>query len=301
MSDPVRQQAGRHFRAPRTRPLPVLWGALAVVIIALVVVALVRPQSLPPLLEAPLPAAVPSTPVAAAPKSLDDDIAAILKEAGNYRVGVAMADIAGDGARTFGDESTFVAGSTAKIITAAAFYHLVEVGEANLDESLGAYDAAFQLKAMVNDSNNDSWLLLMDAIGYPRLIDYAASIGIVYDPEENLLTPADMALVLKQLYAGDLLDRDHTAQLLGYMQDTNNETLIPAGSRPGITVHHKYGQVDGDLHDAALLSYRESTFALVIYTEEDTADTEDSNEADQVDLIHALTRAIEDALFAPDA
>ena len=268
MSDPVRQQAGRHFRAPRTRrlPLPVLWGALAVAIIALVAVALVRPQSLPPLLEAPLPAAVPSTPVAAAPESLDDDIAAILKEAGNYRVGVAMADIAGDGARTFGDD-----------------------------------DAAFQLKAMVNDSNNDSWLLLMDAIGYPRLIDYAASIGIVYDPEENLLTPADMALVLKQLYAGDLLDRDHTAQLLGYMQDTNNETLIPAGSRPGITVHHKYGQVDGDLHDAALLTYREATFALVIYTEEDTADTEDSNEADQVDLIHALTRAIEDALFAPDA
>lgn len=273
-----------------------IWAAAILVIMVVVVSVLVRSPSGTPT-DARQPAVVPTAPVAAAPGTLDDDIAAILEEAGSYRVGVALADVAGDATRTFGDETAFFAASTAKIITAAAFYHLVETGEASLEDSLGDYDAAFQIEAMVNDSNNDSWVLLMDAVGHPRLRDYAESIGITYDPEENLLTAADMAVVLERLYTGDLLDEDNTARLLGFMQDTNNEELIPAGSRPEITVHHKYGQVDGELHDAALLSYHESTFALVIYTESAGGNVED----DQVQLIRSLTRAIEDALFAPRA
>lgn len=273
-----------------------IWATVALAVIVVVVYLLVRSPSGAPT-DAMSPAGVPTAPVAAAPGSLNDDIAAILEEAGDYRVGVALADVSGDATRTFGDETAFFAASTAKIITAAAFYHLVEIGEASLDDSLGDYDAAFQIKAMVNNSSNDSWLLLMDAVGHPRLREYAESIGITYDPEENLLTAADMAVVLERLYTGELLDEDNTAQLLGFMQDTNNEELIPAGSRSEVTVHHKYGQVDGELHDAALLTYRESTFALVIYTENAGGNVED----DQVQLIRSLTRAVEHALFSPAA
>ena len=205
----------------------------------------------------------------------------------------AAPDVSGGAERTFGDADAFTAASTAKILTAAAYYHLVENGEATLDEPMGDYDAAFQLKAMVNDSNNDSWQLLMDAVGYPQLIAYADSIGVTYDPEKNLLTAADMALILKKLYAGELLNADNTAQLLSYMQDTNNEDLSPAGSRSGVDVHHKYGEISGELHDAALLSYRGSTFALVIYTENREGVADDG----QAEVIRNLTRAVEDALF----
>ncbi|HKU04149.1 MAG TPA: serine hydrolase, partial [Arthrobacter sp.] len=231
--------------------------------------------------------------VAAAPPSLQDSVDNILSEADQYRIGLALADVSGGAERTFGDADTFTAASTAKILTAAAYYHLVENGQASLDDPMGDYDAAFQLKAMVNDSNNDSWLLLMDAVGYPQLIAYAASIGVTYDPEQNMLTAADMALILKKLYAGELLDKDNTEQLLGYMQHTNNEDLIPAGSRSGVDVYHKYGEVGGELHDAALLSYRGSTFALVIYTENPEGVPDDG----QAEVIRDLTRAVEDALF----
>jgi beta-lactamase class A len=241
----------------------------------------------------PAQPAVPASPVAAAPASLQDRVESILSEADEYRIGLALADVNGGAERTFGDEEAFTAASTAKILTAAAYYHLVENGEASLDQPLGDYDAAFQLKAMVNDSNNDSWLLLMDAVGYPRLIDYAKSIGVTYDPEQNLLTAADMALVLKKLYAGELLNEDNTEELLSYMQDTNNEDLIPAGSKAGVEVHHKYGELSGELHDAALVTYRGSTFALVIYTENPDGVQDDG----QADVIRALTRAVEDALF----
>lgn len=236
-----------------------------------------------------------SAPVAGAPASLDDDIAEILEAAGDIRVGVAVADVSGGATRTFGDESVFVAASTSKIITAAAFYDLVARGEASLDDPLGDSDAAFQIQEMVNSSDNDAWMLLMQEIGYPQLTDYAGSIGVVYDPEENVLAATDMAQVLKMLHAGDLLNEADTEQLLGYMQGTINEELIPAASGPGVTVHHKYGQLDPFLHDAALISFGESTSVLVIFTER----TGQVGEPDQIKLIHDLTRAVEGAINVP--
>jgi beta-lactamase class A len=284
---PARRRISRRVRRTRT-----LWITAVVLLAALVAVVVPRPA-----VDAPLdldgPSTVPTAPVAAAPAALEKAITAILDDAGDYRVGVALSDVPGGAVLTFGDEDRFFAASTAKIITAAAFYHAVEQGEASLDDALGDYDAAFQLEAMVNNSSNDAWLLLMDAVGYPQLTAYAASLGIDYDPEENLLTAADMALVLRDLSAGELLDEADTAELLGYMQDTNDEALIPAGSRPDIMVQHKYGQVEDDLHDAALLTYQGTTVALVIYTEA----AGDGDEAEQTELIHEITQAVEDSLF----
>ncbi|MBT2532986.1 serine hydrolase [Arthrobacter sp. ISL-48] len=227
------------------------------------------------------------------PEGLQNSIDHILRGAEGYRVGVALSPVAGGDTRTYGDESAFVAASTAKLITAAAYYHLVEVGEATLEQQVGDYSAAFQLEAMINTSNNDSWLLLMAAVGYPDLIQYAASIGITYDPQQNLLTPKEMALFLRQLCLGDLLNPEDTGQLLSYMQNTNVEGLIPAASGPNTTVHHKYGQIDGSLHDVALLSVRETAYVLVIYTE--GADSTDLDA--RIEMIHELTETIVDAVF----
>lgn len=274
------------------RRLLILAFIVVLVIVGTVALAVVRSEPRSGAV-VPTPPAVPAAPVAAAPPSLQDSVDNILSEADEYRIGLALADVSGGAERTFGDQDKFTAASTAKILTAAAYYHLVEEGQASLDAPMGDYDAAFQLKAMVNDSNNDSWLLLMDAVGYPQLTAYADSIGVTYDPEQNLLTAADMALILKKLYAGELLDKDNTDQLLSYMQDTNDEDLIPAGSRAGVAVHHKYGELSGELHDAALLSYGGSTFALVIYTENRDGVADDG----QAEVIRDLTRAVEDALF----
>lgn len=296
--DPALRLAGRHFRAPRNGQrvllLALLFSAVALVITGSLVFASVR--SGPSAGAAsPVPAAVPEAPVAAAPDALRDRIESVLEEYDDYRIGLALADVSGDAALTFGDQDAFTAASTAKIITAAAYYHLVETGEAALDQPLGNYDAAFQLEAMVNESNNDSWLLLMNAVGYRQLTEYAASIGVAYDPEENLLTPAEIALVLKRLHGGDLLNAENTARLLGTMKDTNNEELIPAGSQAGVEVFHKYGELGGNLHDAAVLTYRGSSFVLVIYTE----NPKGYEEPGQADAIRELTALVEESLFPP--
>ena len=288
--------AGRHYhRAGRDQLFLVLSvAAVLMVLLAAVTPAMIRSEGVPGTVNAAFAGTGPVVAMAEVSSEAEDgSTARIISLASGYRIGVAVADTAGGAIRTFGDTGAFTAASTAKLITAAAYLKLVETGEARLDETLGNYTAAFQLKAMINRSNNDSWLLLMNRIGYQRLIQYAASIGIAYDPQDNLLTPGEVALVLTKLYAGQLLNPSNTAQLLGYMQDTNNEELIPAASGPGVTVYHKYGQLAGNLHDAAPLEHGGTTYALVIFTE--GADSTD--EAERTEMIHDLTRAVVGTLF----
>ena len=277
-----------------------VWLATLLVILVTVVFAAVRTGPVPRTGFLAIGAAVEEggeVPAPEAPAEAAVDLGAALQgtlaENAGHRIGVAVVDTLSGTLQTFGDVSPYAAASTAKILTAAAYYHLVETGEKSLDTPLGAFDARFQLKAMVNTSSEDSWLLLMQDIGYPRLIEYAGSIGLQYDPEQNLLTPPDMARLLAALSSGKLLNAEHTEELLGYMQQTNDEDLIPAALDPGITVHHKYGVVQGYVHDAAVLSSGGRSYAVAIYT----WGPDDADSTDRLRIIHQLTREITAALF----
>lgn len=290
--------------APRSAVtrLVVIWTITAVIVLITLVLAAIRstPDGPGPLpwanqagtrdFDAGNPLTPETSPQGQRPpgmtEELDDAIQQILAANGDFRIGVALGDVQRGEVRLYGDGSAYLAASTAKVLTAVAYYRLVETGDLELDEPLGNYTAAFQLEAMINSSSDDSWLLLMDAIGFPRLIEYAASIGINYDPTRNLLTPMEMAILLMRLYSGDLINTEHTAQLLGYMQQTNNEELIPAAVPAGVTVHHKYGIVDQYMHDVAILASGGSAYSLAIYTENPFG------KQGRIDVIQQLTREI---------
>ena len=303
MTNPGPRPAGRTHR----RNLVLVWAAAALVLAAVVVFGAIRTAPSPDgdfqsdflagsfLTAAHKQAPSPSATAAPAPAAVDlpAEIQRIIAEHPKHRIGVAVMDTRDGQLQSYGDVAPYTAASTAKVLTAAAYYHLVETGEKSLDTPLGSFNAAFQLKAMINTSSDDSWLLLMQDIGYPNLTAYAATLGITYDPEQNLLAPSDMARLLQQLATGKLLNADHSAELLGYMQHTNDEDLIPAAVDPSITVHHKYGVVQGYVHDAALLSAGDRSYAVVIYT----WGPDDADSANRLDLIHELTHQLTSALF----
>ena len=228
---------------------------------------------------------------------LDDRINGIIDAYPKYQIGVALMDLStganGQQAHQYGVENPFEAASTAKVLAAEAYYHLVETGAASLDELLGAYPASFQLQAMIQQSDNDSWSLIMNAVGHQELTDYANSLGVQYSPESNTLTPADMARVLAGLYSGAVLNAADTAQLLSTMQDTNDETLIPAAVPAGVTVYHKYGELGGELHDAGILEEGGHAYALVVYTKGDDL----GSVPERTEIIHQVTGAVADTLF----
>jgi beta-lactamase class A len=230
--------------------------------------------------------------------ALDSKIDAILEANSQYQIGVAVMDVSsGAGSANdvhqYGVQDAFVAASTAKVLAAAAYYHLVEAGAASLDDPLGNYTSGFQIREMIQQSDNDSWSLIMDAVGHSELTDYAASLGVDYDPETNTLTPSEMATILAGVYSGKLLNADDTAQLLSYMQDTNDETLIPAAVPDGITVFHKYGLLGPELHDAGILTQGDTAYALVIYTKGEGL----SDDPERTEVIHQITQTVAGALF----
>lgn len=246
----------------------------------------------------PEPSAAASAPAArTVDAALGARIQAILAANSQFQVGVAVLDLSqGTGpadVHEYGVQEKFVAASTAKVLAAAAYYHRVETGAATLEDPLGSYTAGFQLREMIQQSDNDSWSLIMNAVGHEELTEYAASLGVAYDPKTNTLTPAEMATILSRLYAGTLLNAGDTAQLLSYMQDTNYETLIPAAVPAGITVFHKYGLLGGELHDAAILTQGDAAYALVIYTKGQNL----TDIPERTEVIHQLTQAVAGVLF----
>lgn len=226
--------------------------------------------------------------------ALAKNLAVIINQNNTYSIGVALEDISSGATQTFGATTPFVAASTSKVLVACAYYHLVETGHAKLSDVMGSYNAQFQLQEMVNDSSNDSWHLLTAAIGDEQLESYAQSIGVPYDEANNSLTPRAMATLLAKLYKGSLLNHADTTQLLGYMQQTNDEALIPAALPQDITVYHKYGELDGELHDASIIVKNGRAYAFVIYTQKSAHDTRPDN---RISLIHQLTQTTVTSLF----
>lgn len=238
-------------------------------------------------------AAAPAAPATGVTPALDSEINAIIDANSQYQIGVTLIDLSDGSSHQYGVQAPFEAASTAKVLAAAAYYHLVETGAVSLDDPLGDYTAGFQIKEMIQDSDNDSWSLIMDAVGFSELQSYAASIGVSYDPMNNTLTPSEMASIMAGLYGGKLLNQQDTAQLLSYMQNTNYESLIPAAVPAGITVFHKYGLLVDELHDASILTNGTNSYAFVVYTK----GQDESDIPARTDIFHQLTQAVVNALF----
>ena len=54
--------------------------------------------------------------------------------------------------------------------------------------------------------------------------------------------------------------------MLGWMRQTVNEDLIPAGLPNGASVSHKYGLVGNNVHDAGIVTKGDKRYVLVIFT-----------------------------------
>jgi beta-lactamase class A len=258
--------------------------------------AVVRPSPAPAApapKAAPAPPPQPAPPAAPADATLEERLNAIIAVNSRYQLGVALVDMSDGVVRQYGVREKFVAASTSKILAAAAYYHLAEAGVLSLAAPMGGQTAAVQIRQMIQQSNNTSWALILGAIGYQGIHDYAASLGIPYDRTFNTLSPAETARILVQLYNGRLLSPAHTAELLSYMQNTNYETLIPAAVPPEIAVFHKYGLLNGNLHDASILVQGQRAYAFVVYS----LGASVAEIPVQTTIIRQLTRAVVEQVF----
>jgi beta-lactamase class A len=183
-------------------------------------------------------------------------------------------------------QQTFEAASTSKLVAIFAYIHQVELGKATLAQTLEGQSAQDIIQAMIVNSDNDAWDKLNRYLKFKGEQAYLNSIGVAGKMvSENIQfsTPA-MAKMLQLLYQGKLMNASHRAMVYGYMQHTTMNTLIPAVLPADATVYHKYGQIEGVFHDAAIVAYQGYNFVLVVYTD-------GGQNGAQANLIHAVTTA----------
>lgn len=221
---------------------------------------------------------------------LQADIQAVITAHPNLTIGVGVVDVSSGAKVSAGSSAPFVGASTTKVITALAYLKNVESGRASLSQKLAGYPAEWQLKQMLNQSNNASWMVLSDKVGLAQLQAYSRSVGLSsYDVKDNSVTALEDASLLAQLQQGKLLNESNTGLLLSYLQKTNNEDMIPFALTRGATVYHKYGQLDGYIHDTAIITSRNRTFTLSIYT----TGADGNDYLSRVQVIREITRAVE--------
>ncbi len=212
-----------------------------------------------------------------------------------YNVGVSLVDINSGESTQVGSNQKFIAASTTKIITAGLVMHEVEAGRLKLNKHINDYPISWHLEQVVNQSNDDSWVALNHYFGKKKMENYARSIGLSsYDYDKNLLSASDMTTLLSRLYTFKLMSKDHTQQILRYMQHTNNDDFIPAiADTSDITVYHKYGWLGTNIHDGAILVKNDTAWALAIYTSPKDG-AEDANTS--TEIIHSITQSVVNSL-----
>ena len=225
-------------------------------------------------------------------EELNRQLTAAIQAHPELDIAVSVIDINANTKGNYGVQDNFSGASTTKVLTATAFLHQVETGKESLNSSINGMSAKTQLKQMIKQSNNESWDALNSELSYAVIESYAKSIGISsYNHVNNVITAGDEALLLEKLYNGTLLNKQNQALLLSYMQQTNNEDMIPKIAPDGAQVFHKYGQLDARLHDAAIIEYRNHPIVLVIYTK-GQADANGSEYNTRVQVIQSLAQIV---------
>lgn|GEM_PF-475902 len=218
----------------------------------------------------------------------------------NLSAAATLIDLTNDTVYNAGSYTTsFEAASTSKLVAIFDYMHKVELGKATLVQKIDGVSALDNIMRMIEYSDNDAWARLNTYLTMPDEQAYTDALGLHAQMKYNDIrfTSADMARLLQLLYEGKLMDTEHQAIIYNYMAHTTVTNLIQAALPADAKVYHKYGQVDGVLHDASIVEYQGHRFVLVVYTNNPAGTT--NRAADQINLIHAVTSAAFKAVIEP--
>lgn len=221
---------------------------------------------------------------------LTDKLDNIIANYSNLEIAVSVADLKTGKQYNAGESDVvFMGASTTKLITAIVYLHEVDQGNATLDQAVNGAPARQLIKQMIEDSNNQAWHSLADFLG-DKEQNFASSIDLASYTKnpDHTINSSDMAKLLTLLYQDKLISNDSKELLLGFMESANYASLIKSALPTEATVYHKYGTLYGNLHDTAIVQYKNQSFAIVIFTKNPNDTTDDYTE--RVELIHQITQ-----------
>lgn len=201
-------------------------------------------------------------------EAMQTKIEAIIGSYPHLDIAVSVVDLQDGTGYNYGLSNTaFIAASTTKVLTATFLLQQVEKGNASLSQPIGDSTASNLLRQMIVHSDNSAWYALNTFLGEKNLQTYAENLGMVqYDHTSNSLASADMALLLKKLYTGELLNAENTKLLLGYMRQADQTEYIVDAVGDAADVYHKAGYLEDRVLDVAIIDNGTHPYVLVIFS-----------------------------------
>jgi beta-lactamase class A len=225
----------------------------------------------------------------------------------NYSV--MIIDLNSDFQMTINESAIFDGASVNKIPILVTLYHLVNEGTIDLNKTITMqardvqdygtgsmrYDApgsVYSIKTlallMIQKSDNTAaYILANHIIGLSKIQSYIESLGTTQtDMEENTTSNKDIALLFRSMFEGKVTSSPLTAEMIGFLKDTDFEDRLPAQLPENVVVYHKIGTGIGAVHDAGVVEFGKTKYYVGIFTSNITDEERTSEE------VAAVSKAI---------
>lgn len=169
----------------------------------------------------------------------------------------------------YNSATQFYAASLYKLYVVGYLYERIEQG--SLDQNSVASNGrsyAACIDAMILVSDNTCSEDIGNSVGWSKIQAYINAKGFTGTSVNNggiRATAAGASEFMERLYAGQLMNGDHTAHFLDLMKNQVYRSAIPA-AMPGVVVADKVGFYGGSWHDSGIVYGPKSTYILSILT-----------------------------------
>lgn len=188
------------------------------------------------------------------------------------------------------ESEIFDAASVNKLPIMAALYNEVQNGKVNFDRVVTlqaediqdygtgsirydppgtTYTVKTLVRLMMQKSDNTAAFLLGNyVVGLPTVQSIINSWGLTQtDMANNKTSNKDMELLIRKIYGNNVASPPLTAEMLGFMKDSDFENRIPGDLPSDVTVYHKTGDGEtGEIHDVGIVIHGNTTYYIGILT-----------------------------------
>jgi beta-lactamase class A len=217
----------------------------------------------------------------------------------NYSV--MIVDLNSNFQMTINESAIFDGASVNKIPILVTLYHMANEGTIDLNKTITMqardvqdygtgsmrYDrpgSVYSIKTlallMIQKSDNTAaYILANHVVGLSKIQSYIESLGTTQtDMEENTTSNKDIALLFKQMFEGKVTNAALSAEMIGFLKDTDFEDRLPAQLPEDVFVYHKIGTGIGAVHDVGVVEFGKTKYYIGIFTSNITDEERTSEE-----------------------
>ena len=197
--------------------------------------------------------------------ALEQTLQTIANKYPSLDVGVSVRSASQDTTTALQGEAPFIAASTTKVIVAAYALNQVQSGSIALDDYIGGRTLKEQITRMIVDSDNTAWYALLEHFGYRAITAFGNQQGAPsFDAVKNVVTPADMALFIKNLHNGSIINSANVTFLEELMAQSNTGTIGLNSEFSNLI--RKAGWLSDRQHLVGVIIVKDTAVSYAIYT-----------------------------------